>query len=246
MRRILILSLLAACSAAALPSPAAAKLNGRSFPYDFSVQGTIKESWKIDNDTISDGCGRKSIGSGGATLAFATPKPIRLTLGVYTGFHSKPKVNVTVDRTGDVTTSEAGFPCDDPPPTAAGCGHRAFGARVSVRSTGLFAPQLSRGDREVYRGCPLPGDWRAPQGLGFDGRFQTVDVLTEDGPNVDVSQVLFGGCDGKGHCKHAKKKNVIHFTKHIELPFHDYGQDAGTYTADIDWTVTFVARYKLA
>jgi hypothetical protein len=236
-------------AAVALPSSADAKLNGRSFPFDVSVQGSIRESWQIDRDTVSDGCFRTSTGSGGATLSFATPKPVRLTLGVYTGFHTKPKVNVTVDRNGTVTTTPPGegYTCDEPAPSAAGCGPKSFGARVTLRDTGLFAPQLSRGDRETFSGaCPLPGDWGAPDGLGFDGRFQTVDALTEYGPkNLDISRLLFGGCDGKGHCKHAKKRNVIHFTKRVELPYNLYGEPYGHYTADIDWTITFVAKFKL-
>lgn len=44
----------------------------------------------------------------------------------------------------------------------------------------------------------------------------------------------------------AKKRNVIHFTKHVFVPFSGFGQEFGSYTADIDWTIRFVARHKLA
>jgi hypothetical protein len=246
MRRTLTTLLLAAFAAIALPTAADAKLNGRAFPFTVSVKGTIKESWNVDDDSITDGCGRATTGSGTATLSFATPKPVNLTLGVYTGFHTKPKVKVAVDRTGTVATTTTDLPCELPAPSAAACGRRDFDARVSLSAHGIFAPRLSRGDREAYEGgCPLPGDWQAPTGLGDYDRFETVDVLNEGGPKIRVPRLLFGGCDANGHCTHAKKRNVVHYAKHIEAPYGGQAGSNGTYSADVDWTITLVAHFPL-
>src|SRR3954451_3522294 len=83
MRPLLTTSVLAACASMALPCAALAG----SVPFDVSVRGTIQEHWSADQDPVSDGCGRRTTGSGSAALSFATAKRYRLTLDSYSGFH---------------------------------------------------------------------------------------------------------------------------------------------------------------
>src|SRR3954471_14302493 len=107
MRPILTTTLLAAVAAAALPCAALAG----SVPFDVSVRGTIQEHWSADRDPVSDGCRRRTTGPGSAALSFATAGRYRLTLDSYTGFHSKPPVDVTVNRQASVSTTEPGIDC---------------------------------------------------------------------------------------------------------------------------------------
>jgi hypothetical protein len=244
MRSILTPSLLAVIVAAALPGAAGAS----SVPFDVSVRGTIQEQWTADQDPVSDGCGRRTTGSGGATLSFATARPYRLTLDSYTGFHSKPAVGVTVNRQGRVSTTEPGVDCSEPAPAASGCGARSYQARIDLGTRTPWTKQLTIGDEDLFStpgsDCPLPGDFGVPSGLRSD-RFQTVDLLQAYGPKLRITRKLFGGCDAHGGCNRARKRTVIAFHKHIEVPFLKAGQEFGSYTADVDWTITTVARFRL-
>jgi hypothetical protein len=240
-RLITTVSTLAACAAAALPSAAPAG----SPPFDVSVKGSIHELWSSGDDPISDGCGRRSTGAGQATVRFATAKPYRVTLDGYTGWHSEPAVRVTVERQGTVQTTDPYLDCQDPAPAATGCGARSYDARIELGEHNPWTKELSSGDAELFAQCPLPGDFGNPKGLDGTERFETADVLTAYGPKLRITRRLLGGCDAGGGCRRARKRTVIHFRKHVAVPFVDAGQEHGSYAADIDWTVTTAARFRL-
>jgi hypothetical protein len=244
MRPLLTPSALAACAAMALPSAALAG----AVPFDVSVRGTIQEHWTADQDPVSDGCGRRTTGSGSAALSFATAKRYRLTLDSYTGFHSQPSVGVTVNRQGSVSTTEPGIDCTASVPTADGCGTRSYKARIELGEANPWTKQLTAGDEDLFStpgsDCPLPGDFGVPKGLSSD-HFQTVDLLAAYGPKLRITRKLFGGCDAHGGCNEARKRTVIPFHKHIDVPLTKAGQEFGSYSADIEWTITTVARVRL-
>src|SRR4051812_21629035 len=241
MRSVLTAALLATCAATALPGAALAG----SPPFDVSVRGTIQEQWSSGQDPITDGCGRSTTGSGSATLRFATAKPYRVTLDGYTGWHSQPAVGVTVTRQGTVSTAPPAFDCQDAIPTATGCGTRSYATRIELGELNPWTKKLTSGDSELFGGqCPLPGDFGTPKGLDLGGIFETSQVLQAYGPKVRITRRLFGGCDAGGGCHRARKRTVIHFRKHVVVPFVDAGTEHGSYVADVDWTVTTVARFK--
>jgi hypothetical protein len=243
LRSPLAIPVVAICSAAAGLAPAASA----SVPFDVSVRGQITERWSADQDPVSDGCGRRTTGSGEATLGFKTAKPYRLTLDSYTGFHSKPAVLVNVDRQGGVSTSTYDD-CDQPEPGSSGCGVRSYRSRIDLGIHNPWTKQLLDGDADVFStpggDCPLPGDFGVPEGIQADS-FETVDLLTHYGPQLRITRKLFGGCDGHGRCYTPHKRTVIHFRKHIDVPFVKAGKRFGSYRADVDWTITTIARVRL-
>jgi hypothetical protein len=246
MRHLLFICSLFACALVALPSTAGAAKKTRKYVpyYDVSVAGTISESWRIDRDLISDGCGRHTTGSGTGVMRFATPKPKRMSFNVDSGFHSKPAVDVTVDRNATISSTPDQYTDCEPAPTTAGCGTRSYKTKVELDYPGTFHPNLLKGDRDLFRsgdgqsGCPLPGSQGTPEGFGGDiGSFETTDVLSNYGPSAKEIRLKILTCMRR-NCRH-KRTNVIRVQRQVKVPYVGFGQQHGEYTADVSWEVKF-------
>lgn len=238
------LALLAVATAtAAAPAQATADAAPKRTYYtqfDVSVQGRMVESWTRNVDREYS-CSPREEASGGATITFATPKPYRVTAGVYGGFHGSPLVDVSVDRHGQSRNlDENGNPgaCGEAAPDRDGsaCGLREFRSRLRLPKTSRFAFGF-RGDRFEYDyDCPYPP---APPSLAEDF-YESTSLIGEYGSRVGWIKGILGCVPGHKRCV-TRRKFTIHHAKHVSFPYGkpEYdGRIQGSYEADIEWTAT--------
>lgn len=239
---IIVLTLFAGVAA---PAQAGGERPGRSYRYAVvKAEGSVKESWHLDRSDYTDTCGRAITGRGSATFDWAMarrqPKPV--TLGPFSGFHTKPFVDVEATRSADIVATGGRADCTDPAPTADACGTRRFRTRLELTTHNPFVLRLAAGDRWLFGGpgevsCPMPADFGSVRGLGvrYD-TFQTADLFAQFGPDIDITHEFYAACSRNRYCTPRRKRKVVKFTKHVVAPFK-YGD--GEYVADVEWAVTF-------
>ena len=242
------LLLLACVCALALPAGASA---AGGLPFDITVKGQITERWARSFSEDYGACPQQIHDEGGATIRFETLKPQRATAAYYSGWRGNPKVQITSERHGTKTVSGhedwsgPTMRCDDTPQTTGGpCGLKTFSSPLTLDYNsrpfriGLVGEhdEWSPGSDCLY--TPHPETYDDFDDYGWD----PLALVHDAGPKLKVPYTMwvYGG-RFKGREIRARRQWTFRYSDRVTIPYRRYrnGPAVGTYTADVEYAITF-------